>query len=204
MKNSKLRIMCFLLACLIMTACLSKTSVLAYDSTKAQKYAEKWWNGYNNEYPMYAKDCTNYVSQALEAGGLKQDSTWNWYYDTFNTDSTPAWCNADELRKYLVKSGRGYVKKYWDTNPDTSRENPPDSTTGANSLFIANVVFYDWQSDGDFDHAAIITSYQTSTGNKSDSVCAHSESRYRQRWHLRDHMSAYTYARTTWVGLGIK
>ena len=37
------------------------------------KYAEKWYNGYNTkQYYKAGKDCTNFVSQCMVAGGKKK------------------------------------------------------------------------------------------------------------------------------------
>ena len=149
-------------------------------------------------------DCTNFVSQALEAGGLQEDDVWYWWNGIFSKKATYAWDNADGLRQYLIKSKRGYVKNYWDYNSNTGFNTPPDCTTGGGSLFKANVIFYDWDSDGDYDHAGIITTYRTLTdGSKYDALCAHSESRYRVKWHLKTFMSSAEIKKTTWVGIGI-
>lgn len=59
-------------------------------------------------------------------------------------------------------------------------------------------------SDGDYDHAGIITSYTTYDRKTADSVCTHTNSHYRVKWHLKEHMSTSQFKKTTWVGIGIK
>ncbi len=202
MKKKK-EIILFALICFVMTICFSNTSVMAFNSSTASGYAETWWDDYNREYPKYDSDCTNFVSQALEAGGLQEDDDWYWWNGLISKKSTAEWCNADELRKYLVRSKRGYVKNYWDNNSNTGFRTPPDVTTGEGELYRANVIFYDFDSDGDYDHAGIITSYYTADGSKCDAVCTHTSAHYRVKWHLKPYMSTSQFKKTTWVGLGI-
>jgi len=40
-----------------------------YSRQAAVQYANKWWDSYNPEFPIFDVDCTNYVSQCLLAGG---------------------------------------------------------------------------------------------------------------------------------------
>lgn len=50
---------------------------------------------YNSSYSYYThNDCANFVSQALEYGGISTDNTWEPY--------TSAWINCDYLEDYLV------------------------------------------------------------------------------------------------------
>ena len=36
-----------------MTICFDNTFVMAFVSSKASTYAEKWWDDYNSEYPNF-------------------------------------------------------------------------------------------------------------------------------------------------------
>lgn len=91
---------------------------ISYDRIAARDYANRYTsecgNGYNTDYwnPNYkwhtengGVDCANYVSQAIYAGGIPQDSTWK-------PEST-AWVNTGKnnsggLTHYMVN--KGYFK----------------------------------------------------------------------------------------------
>ncbi|MDR6226080.1 amidase domain-containing protein [Desmospora profundinema] len=118
-----------------------------YNREKARDYAYQWWNKRNNdEYGYYSQvnggcydcwyDCTNFVSQAMKAGGLVEwkDDPW-WYY----SDDKPsyAWGVSNSLYKHLEE-----------------RAQPARSLSELN---IGDVVNADLDGDGDIDHSAIIT-----------------------------------------------
>jgi hypothetical protein len=49
------------------------TSAFAYDGAAAAAYADGYWQSYNPAWPSFAGSgggCTNFVSQALSAGGI--------------------------------------------------------------------------------------------------------------------------------------
>ena len=58
------------------------------------------YNNYNGE----GGDCTNFISQALQAGGFRESGTWR--YDRRLGEGSRAWSNAEGLRDYLDRSGR--------------------------------------------------------------------------------------------------
>jgi hypothetical protein len=104
----------------ITTSNIVSIASVSYSRTAAKDYANTWVRNttyhcsasdsdpfQNNDYYNYTQyidygcvDCTNYVSQALKAGGIPTDSTWQAY--------TTAWINVDSLQQYLVNKGRGY------------------------------------------------------------------------------------------------
>src|SRR2546426_10275487 len=47
-------------------------TALAYNHSAAVNYADQYALNYNSSYPTWAADCTNFASQALNAGGYKQ------------------------------------------------------------------------------------------------------------------------------------
>ena len=89
-----------------------------YSPSKAQEYAEAWWDSYNPQYKANDSDCANFVSQCLYVGGLAEmDDTWhNWeityefnflnrfYYSYTKYDISRAWGKATDLRKWLMKN----------------------------------------------------------------------------------------------------
>ena len=87
-----------------------------YSPSKAQEYAEAWWDDYNTSvYKRNRYDCANFVSQCLYAGGLAEmDSLWSHRKEKiyfFGTDwlyiearqISDAWGRATYLRQWLIK-----------------------------------------------------------------------------------------------------
>ncbi|MCY0863931.1 MAG: amidase domain-containing protein [Sulfobacillus sp.] len=58
------------------------------------------YNNYNGE----GGDCTNFISQALKAGGFRETAGWS--YDRHRGEGNRAWSNAVGLAEYLDASGR--------------------------------------------------------------------------------------------------
>lgn len=42
-----------------------------FNHTKARDYALKYWKNYNSKYRKFDNDCTNFISQAMDAGGWR-------------------------------------------------------------------------------------------------------------------------------------
>lgn len=114
----------------------SKNSLgLMFDWYSAYQYGLYWAKSRNiNQYTTFTNDCANFVSQCFKAGGYPNDDTW-WPY-------TGAWVNNVSLRSWLLSSGRGYV-------------------SNEAALGYADIVNFDWTSDGVFDHVAIVTAQPT-------------------------------------------
>lgn len=83
-----------------------------YNYKKMANYLEKYWKNYNPEYRDFSGkggDCTNFVSQALKAGGWKEKSGYYknsnyWWYNFFN--QTYSWSCVDYLGSFARSSGR--------------------------------------------------------------------------------------------------
>lgn len=89
-----------------------------YNRLAAKKYAEEYALTPNPAYPYYSdNDCTNFISQALRAGGLKYLGTkWNDYNSWFcNTTKS----NVTSLKKVSLtwRSAR-YFRKHWGNEND--------------------------------------------------------------------------------------
>jgi Putative amidase domain len=116
----------------------------SYNRLEAVKYAELWWNANNPQYVHFKEEnCTNYISQCLHAGGApmigypsKAKGWWirgrNWSY---------SWTSAHALRWYLSGAKSGLRAK--------KVEKPSD-------LLIGDVIFYDFEGDGHWNHSTII------------------------------------------------
>jgi len=128
-----------------------KMALVSADKWSIANYAATYWSSYNSAYQTQSNDCTNFVSQALRAGGwadtahVDPDTTTSWYYvgpnGAFIYPWSKSWINAQALASYGTASGR------------TSLISDAYYLTG-------DIAFFDWDtsdSDTTMDHAAIIT-----------------------------------------------
>jgi hypothetical protein len=79
-----------------------KRSDSNFNISDACDYAEKFALDYNPEYQSFAGiggDCTNFMSQILHAGGIKQTAIWKPY--------THAWIRVEEFYVYLTTQKLG-------------------------------------------------------------------------------------------------
>lgn len=179
-------------------------SVYAYSGSAAIAYADKY--ALNPNWPAYRtmdKDCSNFVSQCLYAGGLSQNDRW--FYGlgiVAGMGYSTSWSVADDLKNYL-KNDLGATKlvSKW---TKTGYGNSYAYVNNSNNLVGdgREVMFYDWADDGEIDHAALCVG----TGFRSNSVTTsavfdygdlidqHSNNRKRVLWHVDDFN---TYRNTT-------
>ncbi|WP_432353952.1 amidase domain-containing protein [Sporosarcina sp. A2] len=140
-----------------------------YDREAAVWYADKWWDGRNPEYPAFDVDCTNFISQCLRAGGAPmhggpvRDRGWwitpaNWSF---------SWSVAHSLRWYLGGSTKGLTAV---------------QVSSAEELQLGDVILYDFQGDGRFDHSTIVTAKD----GASPLVNAHTYDVQRRSWDYKD------------------
>ncbi|MFJ5715119.1 amidase domain-containing protein [Neobacillus sp. NPDC093127] len=146
-----------------------------YNRLRAVQYAERWWNSYNPAYKKFENDCTNFISQCLRAGGApmrgfpNRGSGWwlqnkNWSY---------SWTMAHSLRQYLANSKSGL----------RARE-----VRGPDELLLGDVICYDFEGDGRFNHNTIVTGRDA---NGEPLVNAHTYNSRMRYWAYED-SSAYT------------
>ncbi|MEU1802912.1 amidase domain-containing protein [Streptomyces sp. NPDC019937] len=123
----------------------------AYDYAAMAAYAEKYWSNYNPAYRKFNEaggDCTNFISQALKAGGWKhapgdgQDYR-TWWYDT-STQAT-SWVGANEWSWFTLDAKRA-----------TNLGNVYD-------MGVGDVMQMDFDRDGSKDHTMMVT-YRSSSG----------------------------------------
>src|ERR1700680_3028670 len=87
-----------------------------YNRKAAADYAEKRARNYNPDWPSHAGnaggggDCTNFISQALYAGGWPMEDTsygrQGWYSYTNDPGTSRSWAGAHPFALYLQNSGR--------------------------------------------------------------------------------------------------
>jgi Putative amidase domain len=114
-----------------------------YNRLEAVRYAERWWNSYNPKYKKFNVDCTNFISQCLHAGGAPMigypHRNKGWWMQ--NNSWSYSWTVANAFRWYLSGAKVGL----------RAREvHSPDQ------LLLGDVICYDFQGDGRFDHTTIV------------------------------------------------
>lgn len=123
-------------------------------------YVDKWTTGpvdtFNPEYPIFKSggNCTNFVSQAVHAGGqttvpynfVTKNFTNVWDYDTEKNDSSRTWANADYNYKFMLNHSGSF----------TAAASPFET-------YMGSIIYYDWidgsganNPDGTLDHANIV------------------------------------------------
>jgi len=147
----------------------------SYDRIAAVRYAHKWWNGHNPNFRAFSVDCTNYVSQVLYAGGIpmtytgRQNSGWWYQGDGGENDKwSYSWAVAHSLRWFLA-SGKGRPRA--------------ESVQYASQLQPGDVICYDWDGDGVWQHNAVVVDYNTEGQPLINAHTTNSQYRY---WDYRD------------------
>jgi len=102
-----------------------------YDRHAAARYARRWAKSHNPDFERAANDSTNFVSQALWAGGWPMTSRKTdtsdrddknvWWYGKGEArergiNSSRTWTDAQYFNDFLRLSGRGHnIFDYWDS-----------------------------------------------------------------------------------------
>lgn len=201
----------------IIIACALPAPSFAWSKTEAVAYAEAYALSPNPAWPYFAGvDCTNFISQALNHGGIRMDTTrtdrsqwylakningvWVWGYP---------WTVARSMYTYFgrdsgMADSRYFISAY-DWNSSTTYPTPPNNNTALNK---ADLVSYDFDlSAGEgIDHTSIVTYNGTDAYNSNysgDLVCCHSTNRKRIIWHLKHRLSAGQIADTRIYAWGL-
>ncbi|KQQ05293.1 hypothetical protein ASG06_01385 [Rathayibacter sp. Leaf185] len=104
-------------------------------------YLETYWSDYNSaQYGVISgNDCVNFASQSLIARGWAMDSEWN-YSSTGGYSS--AWASSTAFNSYLA-------------------QHPERATALSNAqrdqVEVGDIVQFDWDGSGDWDHTGIVT-----------------------------------------------
>lgn len=145
-----------------------------YDRAKAVGYANKWWNSYNSAYRHFEDDCTNYVSQSLFAGGAPMSlgsraSGW-WYKGSGGSGDvwSYSWTVANAFRWFLSNNRAGLIAEEVDS---------------PNQLTLGDVICYDFDGDGKWQHNVIVTAIDISG---MPLVNAHSVNSRERYWSYQD------------------
>lgn len=152
------------------TFAFSHSVALAYNRNAVVNYAEANWSACNNYWPCYGNDCTDFVSQAEWAGGLPMtgyptDSSSTWWQMGYgyappfgNATTSSTWVQTNSLWTYLdVFASNPIVYDYGQYA--YSHYGSQMYTWANDGLSNGDMVFYDWTSDGTWDHSAVQVSY---------------------------------------------
>lgn len=154
---------------------LDNNRAYQYNRLKAVQYAEKWWNTYNPAYMKFENDCTNFISQCLHQGGGPMWGYPNrgkgWWLRAKNYSYS--WAVANSLKQYLSQSKQGLRAK---------------AVGSPEQLLLGDVICYDFQGNGRFDHNTIVTGKDA---NGMPLVNAHTYNSRQRYWAYED-SSAYT------------
>lgn len=145
-----------------------------YQRRKAQEYADRWWDQPNPEFVNFQVDCTNYVSQCLYAGGAPMNYTGNratgwWLKGQGGSEEWSfSWSVAHSLYWYLNNSQSGLTA---------------ERVQSAMDLDIGDVIIYDWDGNGEYQHSTIVTAFD---GDGMPLVNAHTSNSRHRYWDYRD------------------
>lgn len=122
-----------------------------YDYAAMAAYAEKYWQNYNPAYRRYGSaggDCTNFLSQALYAGGWKKvtnspEDYGIWYSKTSGDSDT--WIGVNE----------------WSWFTQTAKRTT--ALANAYQMDVGDVLQLDFDKDGSKDHS-LMTTYRSASG----------------------------------------
>lgn len=146
-----------------------------YNRLQAVKYAETWWNSYNPRYKKFDVDCTNFISQCLHAGGAPTTGYPNrskgWWMQS--NSWSYSWTVAHSFRWYLPNSKRGLKAV---------------EVSGPEKLQLGDVICYDFEGDGRFNHTTIVTAKDA---DGMPLVNAHTTNSRKRFWAYKD-STAYT------------
>lgn len=147
-----------------------------YRREAAVAYAERWWNEPNKSYEDFDVNCTNYVSQCIFAGGAPMDYTgrresgW-WYKGRQNNLElwSYSWAVANALQHHLSTRRTHGLRA--------------EVVSGPERLQLGDVICYDWEGDGRFQHNTIVTAF---TPEGMPLVNANTVSSRHRYWDYRD------------------
>ncbi|RCW74863.1 amidase domain-containing protein [Saliterribacillus persicus] len=143
----------------------------SYNRREAVRYAESWWDSYNPAFKYFSdNDCTNYISQCLFAGGVPMNGAPNrnkgWWYNANSWSFS--WSVAHAFRWHLSGSNAGLQGSEVDD---------------AKELMLGDVICYDFEGDGKWDHTTIVTA-KDSQGMPL--VNAHTNNSRHRYWNYKD------------------
>lgn len=152
-----------------------RSSGQGYDRERVRQYAERWWDSYNPNYRKFEVDCTNFVSQCLHIGGFPMHGAFQreqgWWYQGNGSPGdrwSLSWAVAHSLHWYLAGDRTSI---------------PVKQVARANELAVGDVICYDWDGNGRWDHTVIVTGYRR---DGQPLVNSHTVNSRARPWEYRD------------------
>lgn len=129
-----------------------------YNYTAMANYLERYWNNYNPAYRSFSGsggDCTNFVSQALRAGGWEFKSGWYrnanyWWYNWSN--QSRSWTAVEYWATFARNSGRtSMLSNVWQLRKgDVLQVKPRGSNQKVHTMMVSyfnnNVPYFTYHS----------------------------------------------------------
>jgi len=200
--HRKLPLLALSVLVLVLASLALASAAFAYSGAAAAAYADTYWQNYNPAWPSFANsggDCTNFVSQALYAGGISMrpsptysgDAAWYLVKKKNRWSYAGSWVNAQHQSIFMLQHlpGVTQVAAYYGLAP---------GATAADQAEQGDVVLYDWNNDGVYDHEAIVTASDGTNPdgtNNWDLVDAHTNNRYHSYWTLAQYNASWATTR---------
>jgi Putative amidase domain len=175
----------FVAVLLAVSATSTGYAASGYSGAAAAAYADTYWQSYNQAWPSFANsggDCTNFVSQALLAGGITMrlsppnsgDAAWYMVKTKHRWTYAAPWVNAQDNSIFALQHlpGVTQVATYYAVGP---------GQLVADNATQGDIVLYDFNNDGVYDHESIVVA---NDGTSWDLVDAHTNNRYHAYWTL--------------------
>ncbi|MCM3748427.1 amidase domain-containing protein [Paenibacillus pasadenensis] len=130
----------------------TRSRAVKYRRELAAAYADQWWKDPNPAYEEFDVNCTNYVSQCVFAGEApmnytgKRESGW-WYKGRSGGQElwSYSWAVSNSLQMYLSFPRSSGMRA--------------TAVESAAELSLGDVIAYDWNGDGRFQHTTIVTAF---------------------------------------------
>ena len=186
------------LALSILTAAPVVTLVspaFAYNGTQAASYADQFALTYNGSFPRFSDDCTNFVSQAVNAGGYSMhptpndqstsnDAYWFVLYPGYLQAWSYSWSAVQDYWYWLIGQNPGGTQE-GSFSYNNGHNKAPAFTP--NSVVTGDVLFYDWGTGMGLSHVSMQVGYGTDQyGYYGNWVDAHTNGHKHIFWTLKD------------------
>ncbi|MFE7773305.1 amidase domain-containing protein [Streptomyces sp. NPDC057445] len=158
----------------------------AYSYNKMVDYANRYWKNRNTAYRTYDSDCTNFISQAMRAGGWKivdgnyftRKDRKRWFYGPLASTTSYTWAGAEPWYWFASKHSKRtkLLNNVWKLEP-------------------SDVLQADWNRDNTIDHSMIVTK----SGNGERYLTYRSSNTHNRKLSslLASHRSAWWYVHRT-------
>lgn len=138
----------------LMPSFKNRVTGIRYRRDLAAAYADRWWNEGNPAYELFEVNCTHYVSQCIFAGNAPMNYTGKrgsgWWYKGRNKGQemwSYSWAVSNSLTQYLSAARKSGLRAV--------------EVQTAGELQLGDVITYDWNGDGRFEHSTIVTAFDS-------------------------------------------